>query len=99
MPLVIFEDAALRVEAPEDGALGDVCDDAGAPIPFSCRSANCGTCRVVILEGADVLAPADDEEQQVLDAFGDRPDAVRLACTARFAGAGTLRVRAVRDDE
>ena len=33
---------AVEAAAPEGGALADVCDELMAPIPFSCRSANCG---------------------------------------------------------
>ncbi len=91
------------VPALEGGALVDLCDDVAAPIPFSCRSANCGTCRIVILEGASELLPAEDEELDVIDIFGgtatgDTPQ--RLACCARLKRGETLvRLRPVRDDE
>jgi 2Fe-2S ferredoxin len=108
MPTVIFETATvggepLTVKAPEGGSLGDLCDDVGAPIPFSCRSANCGTCRIHVLEGAEHLLAADDEELDVLDAFSVAPPAQRLACQAKMrpdsTGLEVLRVRPVGDDE
>ncbi len=103
MPLVIIEGPGIdpmRVDAAAGGALADLCDDVGAPVPFSCRSANCGTCRIVILEGADQLDAADDEELDVLDVFGNLPPAFRLACCAKMrAGTATLRLRPVTDDE
>lgn len=87
-------------DAPQGAALVDLCDSSNAPIPFSCRSASCGTCRIVVLEGANFLAEADDDELQVLDAFGQAPPNRRLACQARMVGgAGLVRVRAARDDE
>jgi 2Fe-2S ferredoxin len=91
------------VPALEGGALVDLCDEIAAPIPFSCRSANCGTCRIVILEGASELLPPEDEELDVIDIFGgtatgDTPQ--RLACCARLKrGEALIRLRPVRDDE
>ena len=87
----------VRVEAPEGGALVDICDESSAPVPFSCRSASCGTCRVEVLEGAALLETAKPTEIEVLDVFGDDPDSVRLACQTRVkAGAGIVRFRAAR---
>jgi ferredoxin len=103
MPLVVIEAPGapeVRVDAPEGGPLGDLCDDVGAPIPFSCRSANCGTCRVVVLAGEAEHTPPDDEELDVLDVFDSPPPRFRLACCAKLrAGGGTLHLRPVRDDE
>lgn len=98
MPLVVFESLdgtpPVAVEAPGAGRLVDLCDQQSAPVPFSCRSACCGTCRVSVLDGGELLEPPEEDEIEVLDAFGDDPAAVRLACQARFrAGAGRLRVR------
>ena len=87
----------VRVEAPKGGALIDLCDDSSAPVSFSCRSASCGTCRVELLEGAELLEPPKAAEIEVLDVFGDDPGAVRLACQTRVkAGAGVVRIRAAR---
>jgi ferredoxin len=95
---VVFEsldgEPPLSVEAPDADRLVDVCDRESAPVPFSCRSACCGTCRVMVLEGGDLLEPAAEDELEVLDAFGDDPAAVRLACQAQLRpGPGRLRVR------
>ncbi len=103
MPRIVFLGLAgesREADVPEGGALVDLCDTFDAPIPFSCRSASCGTCRIVILEGANLLAEAEEEELQVLDAFGQAPPHRRLACQAKMvAGAGIVKVRAARDDE
>jgi ferredoxin len=97
MPVVVFESAAARpleIAAPEGGPLVDLCDAESAPVPFSCRSASCGTCRVDVLEGADLLEPPAQEELEILDIFGDDPATRRLACQARVRlGNGRLRVR------
>jgi ferredoxin len=84
----------VEVDAPEGGRLVDFCDERNAPVPFSCRSASCGTCRVDVLEGGDRLAPPRDEELDVLDIFGDSPGRTRLACQAfALPGPGRIRVR------
>lgn len=83
------------VEAPDGGELVDLSDDALAPIPFSCRSASCGTCHVEVIEGADLLEPAEPRENELLVLLRAGPRD-RLACQARVrAGPGRLRVRAV----
>jgi ferredoxin len=101
MPVVVFECPGapdVEADAPEGGALIDLCDERSACIPFSCRSASCGTCRVEVLEGGDRLDPPKDEELEVLDIFGDDPTRRRLACQAQLrAGPGRVRVRPCDD--
>ncbi len=98
---VLFEstDPALpsvEADAPAGTALVDLCDDRNAPVPFSCRSASCGTCRIDVVEGGELLEPPRDEELDVLDIFGDDPKRRRLACQARLrASDGRLHVRPV----
>ncbi len=97
MPLIVFEplhEAQVVVDVPGGGRLIDVCDEANAPVPFSCRSASCATCRVEIAEGAELLDPPAADEVDLLQILGDDPARYRLACQARIrAGAGRIRVR------
>ncbi len=97
MPIVVFEalhETPVEVDAPAGGRLIDLCDDSRAPVPFSCRSASCGTCRVEIAEGATLLDPPGDEEAELLGVLGDDPARYRLACQARVRGvAGRVLVR------
>jgi ferredoxin len=91
---------AVRVEARTGDALVDLCDESSSPVPFSCRSASCGTCRIVVEAGADQLDEPRDEELDVLDAFGSKPPRMRLACQAKLgANANLIHVRPVRDNE
>ena len=99
MPTVTFESSdgtkKTTAEAPNGGALADLCDDHAAPIPFSCRSASCATCHIEVIEGADALLPPEDEELDVLDAIGAAPPKYRLACCAKAKpGPGRIVVRA-----
>jgi ferredoxin len=82
---------ALQTEG--SGRLLDLCDDAGAPVGFSCRSARCCTCRVEVLAGADLLEPPSEEERETLRLRGSLPRH-RLACQAVVRPtSGALRVR------
>lgn len=101
MPTLRFvgKDGALVLEAEAEagGALVDFCDELEAPIPFSCRSASCGTCRIDVLEGIDCFEPASDEEAEILELFADPPTR-RLACSARLRpGPGLVVIRAAED--
>jgi ferredoxin len=101
MPVVVFECPGLpllEVTSPGGARLVDLCDEKCAGVPFSCRSASCGTCRIDVLSGPDRLEPPGGDELEILDLFGDDPGRRRLACQARIrAGAGCLRIRPVDD--
>ena len=85
MTVVRFEPANHEVEVAPGTRLIDVTDEhQKAEVPFSCRAANCGTCRVEVREGIDAFAPADDEELGVLDIFGDDEAKVRLCCQLKL---------------
>ncbi len=87
--------AAKEVEAPQGGALVDLCDTHYAPIPFSCRSATCGTCHVVVVEGAEHFEPPNEAEAELLGILGG-PKTSRLACQAVVkAESGVVRLRSV----
>jgi ferredoxin len=99
MPRVEFVESlagpAASIELPEGGRLRDACDQAAAPVPFSCRATSCGTCRIDVLAGAELLEPAGEDERAVLAIFGDDPTTRRLACTAQVRPLpGLLRIRA-----
>lgn len=101
MPTFEFSGNELGPAAMADieagGPLIDVCDQARAPVLFSCRSASCGTCRVDVLEGADLLAPPGRDELDVLEIFAS-PRTHRLACQAvARPGPGLIRLRWVND--
>ena len=97
MPMVFFQGnvfgESLEVDAPDGGPLVDLCDREQAPVPFSCRGATCGTCRIEILQGAELLEPREPAERDLLDILGD-PPRFRLACQATLKRAeGLVRIR------
>lgn len=82
--------AATAADAGAGERLMDVCDEAGAGVPFSCRNATCGTCLVRILQGGELLDAIERDERSVLEALDAHP-ACRLACRARIvARDGTI---------
>lgn len=108
MPRLRFEASsrgpAADAEAPQGGRLLDVCDDAGAPVAFSCRGARCGACLVEVLEGEDLLLPPGESERELLDLLGISVESEgpapahprRLACQASLRPApGLVRLRCV----
>ena len=102
MPTIFFEGNLFgeerTVEVPEGGPLVDICDETLAPVPFSCRSATCGTCRIEVLQGVELFEPRGPEEEELLDILGD-PASVRLACQAKLKKSdGLVRLR-IADDE
>ena len=99
MPTIEFEGAGLAgdktAEVPEGGDLLDICDRVLAPVAFSCRSASCGTCHIQVLEGADLLEPPGEDEEDLLDLL-DGPKNDRLACQAVVKpGPGLIRIKPV----
>lgn len=83
-----------------ESALGvsllEVSDEHAGPIPFCCRSASCGTCRVEVVEGGERLSAPAADELDVLEMYGESPQRVRLACQARVCrGDGVVRLRAI----
>jgi len=88
---------AVSVEASGGDRLLDVCDDARAPVAFSCRSASCGTCRVEVTSGASLLEPPRRDEIEVLELFA-ATKSERLACQAVIRGGpGLIKLRWIRD--
>jgi len=52
-------------------------------LPHECEATGaCGTCAVVVRQGVESLAPADDDERDVLDKAGALDPGARLACRA-----------------
>jgi ferredoxin len=102
MPEVVFAvigEEPRVVSAPEGGSLGDLCDEVDAPVPFGCRGATCGMCRVVVTEGALHLLPAQEDEESLLALFGS-PPSHRLACQVFIRpGSGRVVLRPVTDEE
>jgi 2Fe-2S ferredoxin len=94
MPTVVFERTRYQVELPDGGRIVDVCDaHPFAGIPFSCRAANCGTCRLEVTAGLELCEPPDDDEAELLAYLHEGPTR-RLGCRLAIKpGPGHVRLR------
>ena len=90
---VRFEPSGFEVDAQPGEAIMDITDaNPAAEVPYSCRAATCGTCRVEVLKGGESLSTPDEFELEVLDMFGDTPDKVRLCCQSKLVGGNGTQV-------
>ena len=97
MVRVIFDGVESEVTSPV--RLMDVCDDLGAPVPFSCRDGNCGTCAVLVDDGHALLSTCSAAEQRTLTET-KAPKGARLACQTRItAERGVVKIRVVAKAE
>ncbi len=96
MPVVeiLASSAGPSVRVEGEGRLVDLCDEVRAPVELSCRGASCGTCRVEVLAGADLLEPPAAPELEVLHKLVTETTGHRLACQAVVRpGQGIVRLR------
>ena len=63
---VVFDNDDLTISGAAGDRLLDLCDEAGASVPFSCRDASCATCLVEVVSGAELLRAPEVHEQRLL---------------------------------
>jgi ferredoxin-NADP reductase/ferredoxin len=83
MPTVRFQADDRTVQASEGDWLYDVCVEARARIPFSCKAGACGTCATELLAGE--LKPTQ-RELRTLEAHSFDPARARLPCLHSVEG-------------
>ena len=72
-------EAARKVHAPEGDACGGVCA--------------CSTCHVYVEQGGELLSPASEAEEDILDKAFDVRINSRLGCQAKVLREGSIVVR------
>jgi ferredoxin len=94
MPRVRFLPANYECDVPVGNRMVDITDEhPDARVPYSCRSASCGTCHTEVLVGIELFTPAEPEEQELLDLLGGGKTS-RLACQAAVRpGPGLIRLK------
>lgn len=94
MPTLVFERTGYTVDRPDGASIVEVCDEnIRAGVPFSCRHANCGICRLEVTEGLALCEPRTEWEDELLTYLKERPN-VRLGCQLRVGpGEGVVRLR------
>jgi len=80
MPRITFRADDRAHDANQDDWLYDVCVDAKASIPFSCKAGACGTCATEVVAGMDSLGKVTQRELRTLAAANLDPAVFRLPC-------------------
>ena len=90
MPKITFLKTGETHEVEAGASFLDHCQSNNAPADFGCTVGSCGTCCIVITEGADQVNAPDDEELETVEmATGE--EGARLGC--RLVVNGDISVR------
>ena len=84
MPKVTFLANGQVVECEDGASFLELCQDNGAPHEFGCTVGSCGTCRVVLTEGAQNVDPVTDDEKETVEMCTDED--ARLGCQLTVNG-------------
>jgi ferredoxin len=86
MPVLTFLNTGVKTEFVESIDLIEL-DDA---IMFGCKSGNCGTCAIRIVDGAENLSTRTPKESRLFELLGEADETIRLACQCRAFGDVTI---------
>jgi ferredoxin, 2Fe-2S len=94
MPRVRFIDQNVEVEVPVGKSILQAATEAHAPEGSACGGVcACSTCHVYVEEGADLLTPASEDEEDILDKAFDVKMTSRLGCQSKLQEDGLVAVR------
>ncbi|HTM45453.1 MAG TPA: 2Fe-2S iron-sulfur cluster-binding protein [Polyangiaceae bacterium] len=98
MPKVIFVDQGIEVEVPIGDSILAASKKAHAPEGDACGGVcACSTCHVYVEAGAELLTPAQEKEEDIMDKAFDVKMTSRLGCQAKILKEGTIKVRISRE--
>lgn len=89
MPFVHFVLEDMTAEVPDGASFIDIVDATGADVTFGCRNGTCGTCRVIIEDGAQNVSEKRREEDDFLKSI-EADSASRLGCQLKIHGNCTI---------
>jgi 2Fe-2S ferredoxin len=94
MTTVRFSDQGIEAQVPVGKSILDAARAAHAPEGDACGGVcACSTCHVYVESGAELLSPAEEGEEDILDKAFDVRINSRLGCQAKIRGEGTVVVR------
>ena len=85
MPKITLAANDQSYEVPEGTSFLEFCQANGVEHDFGCTVGSCGTCRLQILEGAENVDAADNEELETVEMCTDVAGA-RLGCVLVVRG-------------
>ena len=94
MTKVRFLEHGVEIEVPLGTTLLKASKLAGAPEGDACGGVcACSTCHVYVETGSDLLTPAEDDEEDILDKAFDVRMSSRLGCQAKIQREGLIELR------
>src|SRR6188508_2512097 len=94
MPRVRFLDQGVDVEVPVGSSILQAAQKAPAPEGDACGGVcACSTCHVYVETGAELLVPAEEDEEDILDKAFDVRMSSRLGCQAKIQREGLIELR------
>jgi ferredoxin len=76
MHRVTFQQDEITYDAEEGQWLYDVCEAAGASVPFACKAGAWGTCATQVVQGEESLGPQKAREIRTLESNGLDPSSI-----------------------
>lgn len=89
MPRITFLKTGQSFEVPAGTSYLEFCQTNEVPQDFGCTVGSCGTCCLVLEEGADHVQPLSDEERETVEMVTDEEG--RLGCQLVVNGDISLR--------
>lgn len=96
MPKITFLVSGETYEVPPGTSFLEFCEAHDVPHAFGCTVGSCGTCRLVLEQGADNIQPITEEEADTLFMV-TREKGARLGCQMIVNGDIALRPAVDRD--
>jgi len=94
MTKVRFVEQGIEIEVPVGTTLLKAAKLSGAPEGDACGGVcACSTCHVYVETGADSIAPAEEDEEDILDKAFDVRMNSRLGCQAKILREGLIELR------
>jgi ferredoxin len=94
MAKVRFPDQNIEIEVPVGTSLLKASKLSGAPEGDACGGVcACSTCHVYVETGAELLSPAEEDEEDILDKAFDVRMSSRLGCQAKIQRDGLIELR------
>jgi ferredoxin len=94
MTKVRFLDQGIELDVPLGTSLLKASKLAGAPEGDACGGVcACSTCHVYVETGSELLTPAEEDEEDILDKAFDVQMSSRLGCQAKIQREGLIELR------
>ena len=94
MTKVRFLDQGVEIDVPVGTSLLKASKLAGAPEGDACGGVcACSTCHVYVETGSELLTPAEEDEEDILDKAFDVRMSSRLGCQAKIQREGLIELR------